>query len=137
MRVRAAGTPWLRGSRLTSITREDGRLLASIEDRNGATRRIRADTVALHDGIRANDFGLPATTRGEPVVLRAGDCREALGVERGGGGRPRRRPRSGRAAVRRGGRGGTRRKWLRQRRAQAVLAALFKPVRRRRPRRAA
>ncbi len=128
VRVRAAGTPWLRGSRLTSISREDGRLLASIEDRNGATRRIRADTVALHDGIRPNDFGLPATARGEPFVLRAGDCREALGVGAAEA--------DGRAAAREAvalltGTAPRRHapEVSRQRRAQAVLGALFKPVR--------
>ncbi len=128
-RMRAAGTLWLRGSRLTSITRdEDGRLVATVEDRAGAVRRFRADTVALHDGIRPNDFGLPSMVRGEPFVLCAGDCREALGVGSAEA--------DGRAAAREAiallsGAAAQRHtpEVLRQRRAQAVLAALFKPVR--------
>jgi len=127
-RMRAGGTPWLRGSRLASITREDGRLVATVEDRTGAIRRFRVDTVALHDGIRPNDFGLPSMVRGEPFVLRAGDCREALGVGAAEA--------DGRAAAREAAAllAGTAPQRdtpevSRQRRAQAVLAALFKPVR--------
>lgn len=127
-RMHAAGTPWLRGSRLTTITREDGRLLASIEDRNGASRQIRADIVALHDGIRPNHFGLPATTRDGLVVLHAGDCREALGVSSAEA--------DGRAAAREAvallsGAAAQRHapEVTRQRRVQAVLASLFRPIR--------
>lgn len=129
MRVRASGTPWLRGSRLTSITREGGHLVASMEDGSGATRQVRADIIALHDGIRPNDFGLPEKqARGEFVVLRAGDCREALGIGSAEA--------DGRAAAREAvallsgaARHRETHEVLRQRRAQAVLADLFRPVR--------
>lgn len=127
MRMRVAGTPWLRGSRLTSVAPEGGRLVATIEDRKGASRLVRVDTIALHDGIRPNDFGLPDLLHGEPVVLRAGDCREALGI--------RSAEADGRAAAREAvallsGEARQRRtpEVLRQRRAQAVLAELFQPM---------
>lgn len=128
LRMRSAGTPWLRGSRLASITREGGRLVATVEDRHGRTSQIRADIVALHDGIRPNDFGLPAPVRGGLVLLRAGDCREALGVYPAEA--------DGRAAAREAVAllsGGAPLRHtpevLRQRRVQAVLAELFQPVR--------
>lgn len=128
MRVRAAGTLWLRGSRLNSIAREGGRLVASVDDGSGAVRQLRADILALHDGIRPNDFGLPDRVRGELVVLRAGDCREALGIGSAEA--------DGRAAAREAvallSGAAPRRpapEVARQRRAQAVLAALFRPMR--------
>lgn len=127
-RMRAAGTPWLRGSRLVSIAREDGRLVATVEDRAGAVRRFPADTVALHDGIRPNDFGLPSAARGRPFILRAGDCREALGVgaaEADG----RAAARESMALLARSTPQGAAPEVAHQRRAQAVLAALFEPVR--------
>ncbi|MCL6710014.1 FAD-dependent oxidoreductase [Pseudomonas sp. R2.Fl] len=77
------GIPWLRGRKLLSIESDGDGLIAEIEDRNGVRRKIAADRIGLHDGIRPNDFGLPQATgtdRPGPVVIRAGDCREALGA---------------------------------------------------------
>ncbi|MCL7463527.1 FAD-dependent oxidoreductase [Phaeovulum sp. NW3] len=73
-RLRLARVPILTGTHLTAIRAEGGALVA--EATGG--RRLTADHIALHDGIRSNDIGLPdcATL---PVV-RLGDCREALGA---------------------------------------------------------
>jgi NADPH-dependent 2,4-dienoyl-CoA reductase/sulfur reductase-like enzyme len=118
---------WLRGTVLRSIERKDGRLVATVADRRGRTRCIHADTIALHDGIRRNDFGLPTTDHGEPLVAWAGDCRVALGI--------RAAQADGRAAGREvlsrltGARSPAADPIVaRQRRAQAVLADLFQPI---------
>lgn len=126
-RLRISGTPWLRGTTLTAIERCDGRLVATLRNHRGETSALRADLIALHDGIRSNDFGLPTTSQSEPIVVRAGDCREVLGI---------------RAAVFDGRRAaretirlfsgvnapGADSKILRQRRAQSILQELFRPV---------
>ena len=78
-----AGTPWFRGTRLTRIERSDGALQATLCDRHDAARTILVDRIGLHDGIQPNRVGLPAEqtrTGSAPVVVRAGDCREALGA---------------------------------------------------------
>ncbi len=127
MRVLASRTPWIRGTRLTSIERRDGRLVANVRNRRGDARTIAADVIALHDGIRPNDFGLPEVSSHELVVVRAGDCRESLGI---------------RAAVADGRHAARRVIALlssreadaadpivdSQRRAQSILADLFRPV---------
>ncbi|ADZ71576.1 FAD-dependent oxidoreductase [Polymorphum gilvum] len=74
---------WMRGTRVQRITAAAGALVASVRDRRGGEHDIVADRIALHDGIRSNDFGLPADRAASghgPIVLRAGDCREALGA---------------------------------------------------------
>ncbi|KQY26929.1 (2Fe-2S)-binding protein [Rhizobium sp. Root482] len=78
-----AGTPWFRGTRLTRIEKVDGALQATLCDRHDAVRTILVDRIGLHDGIQSNRIGLPAEqtrTGSAPVVVRAGDCREALGA---------------------------------------------------------
>ncbi|RST84960.1 NAD(P)/FAD-dependent oxidoreductase [Aquibium carbonis] len=127
LRVFASRTPWLRGAQLTSIERRDGRLVASVRDRKGRTQAIEADMIALHDGIRPNDVGLPAVSSREPFVVRAGDCREALGIRAAAA--------DGRHAARRVIALLSTREAVfaepvveAQRRAQSVLADLFRPV---------
>lgn len=127
LRVLASRTPWLRGARLTAIERRDGRLVAAVRDRRGRSRTIAADLIALHDGIRPNDFGLPDLSASEPLVVRAGDCREALGI--------RAAVADGRDAARRvvsllSRRDGTTADHAveRQRQAQSILRDLFRPV---------
>ena len=127
LRVMATRTPWLRGAHLSAIDRRDGRLVASVRNRRGQTQSIAADLIALHDGIRPNDFGLPAVSGREPIVVRAGDCREALGI--------RAAVADGRDAARRvvallspGDAIPADRTIERQRRAQAILRDLFRPV---------
>lgn len=74
--------PWLRGAQVASIEKEGSALLVRVGHK-GRERRLFVDRIGLHDGIRCNDFGLPPETRSTkdaPVVVRAGDCREALGA---------------------------------------------------------
>lgn len=76
------GIPWLRGAGIRSIARDGGHL--AVEVKHGAgVKHWAVDRIGLHDGIRSNDFGLPrevARAQDGPVILRAGDCREALGA---------------------------------------------------------
>ncbi|WP_440409484.1 FAD-dependent oxidoreductase [Neorhizobium petrolearium] len=126
------GVPWLRGHRLVSIKREGQDLAAVIEDRKGSRRRILADRIGLHDGIRPNDFGMPPETtanRAAPFVIHAGDCREALGAvaaeadgERAG------RMMAGLLAHGRREINELEELVARNRRSQAVLARIFAPV---------
>ena len=75
--------PWLRGSRVEAIERIDGSLRVVILRKNGERQSVDVDRVGLHDGLQPNDFSLPnktAQTNQGPIIVRAGDCREALGV---------------------------------------------------------
>ncbi|WP_432289319.1 FAD-dependent oxidoreductase (plasmid) [Aminobacter sp. BA135] len=129
--VVASRTAWQRGTTLMSIERTGSGLEATLKDRNGTMRTMTADRIGLHDGIRANDFGLhPAAIDMPcaPIVIHAGDCREALGAV---------------AAAADGARAGRRvarllaaassstdeveRQLVRERKAQALLAQLFSP----------
>ena len=124
--LRSHGVEWQRGATLQRIERDGEGLIACVRNAAGEIEFIRADRVALHDGIRPNDFGLaPANARG-PLVVHAGDCREALGAE---------------AAIADGCAAGSRvvaalggvthtepRELSRLRQAQAILAQLFAPV---------
>jgi len=79
--VLTSSVPWKRASRLVRIDRADGRLAARVRHAGGHEEVIVADRIALHDGIRENDIGLPSrSTDRRPFILRAGDCRQALGV---------------------------------------------------------
>ncbi len=74
--------PWLRGAQITSIEKEGSALSVRVGHK-ARERRMSVDRIGLHDGIRCNDFGLPPqtlTSKDSPVVVRAGDCREALGA---------------------------------------------------------
>lgn len=74
-----AGVPWLRGRRVTDIRQAGEALAIDFIDASGRAGTFEADHLALHDGIRPNRFGLPEA--GEtPLVVHAGDCREALGA---------------------------------------------------------
>jgi NADPH-dependent 2,4-dienoyl-CoA reductase/sulfur reductase-like enzyme len=81
--IYARRIPWIRAARLVAIQRNETALLATIRSKDGKSQTITADRVGLHDGIRPNDFGLPPDVTDSPsgpFVLRAGDCREALGA---------------------------------------------------------
>ncbi len=117
---------WQRGATLQRIERDGEGLIACVRNSAGEIKFIRADRIGLHDGIRPNDFGLaPANARG-PLVVHAGDCREALGAEaaiadgRAAGARV--------AAALRGFGNTEPRGLTRLRQAQAILAQLFAPV---------
>ncbi|WP_445681462.1 FAD-dependent oxidoreductase [Radicibacter daui] len=127
-RLHKARVPVLHATQLTSIRLAAGGGL-EVECRGqGDERRFSVDRVALHDGIRPNDFGLPGgAATGGPVLSRAGDCREALGavaaIEDG--------KRAGREAARMLGLklpAMSLQPVKRERRAQAVLARLFSPA---------
>lgn len=78
------GVPWIRGAQLRTIKSHNGGLQATVVDGRGCETIYHIDRIGLHDGIRPNNFGLPLETSGSaayPVVLHAGDCREALGAE--------------------------------------------------------
>ncbi|GEO87195.1 MULTISPECIES: FAD-dependent oxidoreductase [Alphaproteobacteria] len=75
--------PWLRGTHVTAIEREGTSLSVNVCRDNGRDEHLTVDRVGLHDGIRPNDFGLPNETAlvGKvPLIIRTGDCREALGA---------------------------------------------------------
>ena len=81
--VMAHKVPWLRGAALMAIEDTGAGLVATVRDHRGATRRFTVDRIGLHDGIHPNNFGLPhdnTTIAAAPLILRAGDCREALGA---------------------------------------------------------
>lgn len=127
-RLYAAGIPWRRGASLTAIRREGEDLVATVRRADGRDEEIRVDRITLHDGIRPNDFGLPDPrpgAYGAPLVVHAGDCRETLGA-RAAEADGRRAAATVIGALR--GRGAWRSDWRlrRERRAQAVLAALFR-----------
>lgn len=75
--------PWIRGARLVAIERQGAALRAVVRQHDGTEIEIAVDRIGLHDGIRENNVGLPAETTmpgAMPILLRAGDCREALGA---------------------------------------------------------
>ncbi|MFA7416541.1 MAG: FAD-dependent oxidoreductase [Rhizobium sp.] len=75
--------PWMRGTHVEAIEKEGESLRATLRRHDGSVERVTVDRISLHDGIRPNDFGLPKETMESmtgPLILRAGDCREALGA---------------------------------------------------------
>ena len=125
------GIPWMRGTQVEAIEKEGESLRATLRRHDGRVERISVDRIGLHDGIRPNDFGLPNETpepTSGPLIIRAGDCREALGAFAAtADGR-----RAGRAVadILSGNRDRAEldRTIERARMAQATLAALFAPV---------
>ncbi|SSC70539.1 unnamed protein product [Ciceribacter sp. T2.26MG-112.2] len=123
--------PWMRGTQLVTIARNGESLQAVLRRRDGSERQITVDRIGLHDGIRPNDFGLPneaTEPTSRPLIVRAGDCREALGAfaaEADG-------RRAGRAVADllsgKHDRAGLDHAVERARMAQATLAELFTPV---------
>ncbi|MHC1550542.1 FAD-dependent oxidoreductase [Phyllobacterium sp. K27] len=124
--------PWLRGTQLVAIEQDGPSLQALVRRSDGREQLIAVDRIGLHDGIRPNDFGLPnettELTSSGPLILWAGDCRQALGAfaaEADG-------RRAGRQVVdilsENRDRAGHDQAVERARMAQATLAALFAPV---------
>jgi D-hydroxyproline dehydrogenase subunit alpha len=121
--------PWIRGSRLVRIERQGDELSAVVRTGDGKQSTFVCDRIGLHDGIRPNDYGLPpasSETAAGPVIVRAGDCREALGaIAAEADGR-----RAARVAVQ--GMDGNDAVYAahieRQSRAQALLSRLFAPI---------
>ena len=74
--------PVLQATTVRDIRQTDEGLAVTLAGRNGRTREIIVDRVGLHDGIRPNDFALPPegqSSPNHPLILHAGDGREALG----------------------------------------------------------
>ncbi len=70
---------WRTRRRVVAIERDGGALALTVDGPDGLST-LSTDWVALHDGLRPNDFGLPEDgDRSGPIVMRAGDCREVLG----------------------------------------------------------
>lgn len=76
-----SSTQWLRNAYVERIEKNTNGLLVHVVRPDGSQEILQVDRIALHDGIMENDIGLPepASDRGS-LVLRAGDCRQALGV---------------------------------------------------------
>ncbi len=119
---------WHRSTELTAILPSGGALVACLRRADGREERLVVDRIALHDGLRPNDFALPALRRdGGLLIERAGDVREILGAhaaEADGTGAGRR------IAARLAGRPvpGEPPAVARARRFQASLAGLFAPA---------
>lgn len=82
-KVALSPTRWLRGARIVSIAPNGTALLATVSLGSGEIVTFDVDRIGLHDGIRPNDVGLPAADildASGPIILRAGDCRQALGA---------------------------------------------------------
>lgn len=79
--LRGRRVAWRRAATLQRIERDGGMLTACVRGSTGGLEFLRVDRIGLHNGIRPNDFGLPSADAGGPLVVRAGDCREALGAE--------------------------------------------------------
>lgn len=82
-RMLRVGVPWRLATNLERIEPDGEGFTAHLRDRRGREDRLSVDRIALHDGIRTNDFGLPSeaeATGTRPLTVRAGDCREVLGV---------------------------------------------------------
>lgn len=74
-------TRWLRSSYVERIEATNGSISLVVARKNGSREMLTADRIALHNGITENDVGLPEWNEsGSPLIIRAGDCREALGV---------------------------------------------------------
>lgn len=72
--------PLLQATTIADIRKTNDGLAVTLAGRKART--IIVDRVGLHDGIRPNDFGLPAhgqPSANLPLILYAGDGREALG----------------------------------------------------------
>lgn len=121
------GIPWLRATTVAGIEAGAEGLVATLRDCTGTERRIAVDRIGLHDGIRPNDFGLSMPSGASPVVVTAGDCREALGAvaaEEDG----RRAARSLVRLLRQKEKVGATAALRRVRKAQSLLSDLFAPV---------
>lgn len=82
-RLFLARVPWRRATVLETIEPHGEAFKVTLRDRRGRRETLEVDHVALHDGIRPNDHGLPRPNEAPvagPIVVSAGDGREVLGV---------------------------------------------------------
>lgn len=78
-----AGVPWRQKTSIRHIgSLPSGGLMVTLRNAAGEEERLEVDRVGLHDGLRSNATGIPPDAdsgAGTPMVVRAGDCRKALG----------------------------------------------------------
>jgi NADPH-dependent 2,4-dienoyl-CoA reductase/sulfur reductase-like enzyme len=82
-RLAVSRVPWRRATTVEAIEADGDRLRVTLRDRHDRRETLTVDHVALHDGIRPNDFGFPGPKEASvdgPLVVYAGDCREVLGA---------------------------------------------------------
>ncbi|MGH6762562.1 MAG: FAD-dependent oxidoreductase [Phyllobacterium sp.] len=132
--------PWFRSAELLNIERANGKLCAVVRTAKGP-REFLVDRIGLHNGIRENAIGLPTAESiarqanpAMPIILKAGDCREALGVLAAAADGARAGAEAARAIKGSADQNPSFRRAVdRQRTAQALLARVFAPIRPLRP----
>ena len=75
------GVPYRTGCRVTAIEAAAQGLRVAVLDRRGRTLVYEVAHLALHDGLEANQTGLPPQGMAGLPVVWAGDCREVLGAD--------------------------------------------------------
>jgi NADPH-dependent 2,4-dienoyl-CoA reductase/sulfur reductase-like enzyme len=132
LRILAARLPWRRATAVERIEATGSALAVTLRDRAGRQETIEVDRVALHDGLLSNDHGLPEggdAGPDRPFVVRAGDCREVLGVAAAEiDGHRAADAVVARLAGARGAEEAARRRLAHERHAQEVLARVFAPA---------
>ncbi len=76
-----ARVPYRTGCRVTAIEATAQGLRVTAVNRRGKNQIYEVAHLALHDGLDANQTGLPRQTVADLPVVWAGDCREVLGAE--------------------------------------------------------
>ena len=76
-----SGVPYRTGCRVSAIEALPNGLRVAVVDHHGLTRVHEVAHLALHDGLDANQTGLPRQDAPGLPVLWAGDCREVLGAD--------------------------------------------------------
>ena len=75
------GVPYRTGCRVSAIEALPRGLRVAVVDRYGQSRAYEVAHLALHDGLDANQTGLPRQDGSGVPVVWAGDCREVLGAD--------------------------------------------------------
>ena len=76
-----SGVPYRTGCMVTAIEAAPQGLRVAVVDRRGRTLVYEVAHLALHDGLEANQTGLPRQAATGLPVAWAGDCREVLGAD--------------------------------------------------------
>ena len=76
-----SGVPYRTGCAVTAIEALPHGLRVAVADHHGRTRVHEVAHLALHDGLDANQTGLPSPSQSGLPVVWAGDCREVLGAD--------------------------------------------------------
>ncbi len=78
--LRRARVPYRTGCRVTAIEAMAQGLRVTTQNGRGQTQIYEVAQLALHDGLEANQTGLPRQTAAGLPIVWAGDCREVLGA---------------------------------------------------------